>query len=67
VKLKEEKSGKTKDIYFLIKQAKKSKKKEELTDLYKQINEVYNKGDVKFKSKYYKSIMDIYKNLSKLK
>lgn len=55
------------DIDSLIQKAKKTGKKDELTDIYKKVNEIYNKGDVKFKSKYYKSIMDIYKKISRLK
>jgi hypothetical protein len=61
------KSTSKKSIDDMIAQAKKTKNKAELIALYKKIHSVYEKGDIDMQTAYYQDIMDIYKNISKLK
>jgi hypothetical protein len=51
----------------LISSAKKVTNKSELMSLYKRINTKYESSNIEIQAKFYKSVMDIYKRLSKLK
>ncbi|MGV8169691.1 MAG: hypothetical protein ACP5N3_06590 [Candidatus Nanoarchaeia archaeon] len=55
------------DFTKLLEKAKKSSKKSELTNLYKQIHERYDAADTDFQAKYYKDIMSLYNKITKLK
>ena len=59
-------SGKT-ELDLLIDKARNIKKKEELVALYKKINSKYESSSIETQAKFYTSIMDIYKRISKLK
>lgn len=55
------------DLTFLIDKARKTKKKEELVAVYKKINSKYESSNIETQAKFYNSVMDIYKRISKIK
>ncbi|MGV8162159.1 MAG: hypothetical protein ACP5N2_02365 [Candidatus Nanoarchaeia archaeon] len=55
------------DFQKLLDQAKATKKKADLVELYKAIHETYDSGSVDFQARYYQDILDLYTKLSNMK